>query len=304
METSYVNKITGFVIALVLGAILVGGMLAPTVAGIQDHVGTPVTKYNSDLYNRSTYLEVEDISITFDAATSIFNVNGFEFTFGAQYDGNPLVISKDYSLFMFNTTNRVTLELYETASTTKYVHDLAYDASFEAANGEYTFTYTPKGTTTETTYSNNYTGWSFAECAPDTPKEYVSFYSNGLNTHYISGNVEDMIILSSAITLAGGAGEYYTYRNGVESYTENMDVSWTLDTSNVQTVSGTTDIYSGYAISATVNGTSQQIVVLLPNEVKGHADSGPAYVMFGVITLLAIVMLVVIAANAVRGKYN
>lgn len=304
METSYVNKITGFVIALVLGAILVGGMLAPTVAGIQDHVGTPITKYNSDLYNRSTYVEVDGVDITYTASTSTFNVNGYEFTFGVQYDGNPLVIGKEFSLFMFNSTNRVTIELYTAESTTKYRHDLTYDATFTASNGEYTFNYVPVGTTTPDTYEGTYSGWMFAECAPDTPNEYVLFYSNALNTHYVKDNFDNVVVLSSAVTLSGNIGNYYTYRNGVETYTENMAVEWVLNSDNIQKVAGTTDIYNGYTLTATVNGTPQQITVMLPNEVKGHADSGPAYVMFGVITLLAIVMLVVIAANAVRGKYN
>lgn len=275
-----------------IGVLVFASLLVPVVSDAMTDNGEPITKYNTDLYNRSTYVEVDGVDITYTASTSTFNVNGYEFTFGVQYDGNPLVIGKEFSLFMFNSTNRVTIELYTAESTTKYRHDLAYDATFTASNGEYTFSYVPVGTTTPDTYEGTYSGWMFAECAPDTPNEYVLFYSNGLNTHYVKGNLDDVIVLSSAITLAGNLGEYYSYRNGVETYTENMAVEWVLNSDNIQKVAGTTDIYNGYTLTATVNGTSQQITVMLPNEVKGHAPSGALYDMLGVLPIAVICVLI------------
>lgn len=283
MEISYVNKITGFVIALVLGAIMIGGMLAPTVAGIQETV-QPITKTNESYEYVS--LSNGDVNVTYDTGT--FKVN--DIVQNVPATNGQILFACDYLIVWFNGT-------------------VPYGSYVNQASGirniaAFDITVSESKLTASVTYDNNLTqtvtdqaiSFSFYY---DTTGEY-SVFDMRYTSPYIS---KDADVTAVGTYYTGTNKTFYWYYNGVangvsEDYTYSIDIQKSKTT-------GTNDIYNVTAVTYDISGeTFTPFCMIVPKEIAGHATSGPAYAMFGVITLLAIVMLVVIAANAVKGKYN
>lgn len=291
METSYVNKITGFVIALVLGAILVGGMLAPTVAGIQDTVGDKITKSNQVYtgYYVEPYAEYELI-INADGWTA----NGVNLT-GQNY--RQLIFADTFAL-QANTNTDPTAFGYIIAEgmTTPQYLDVADSAEYTVTFSNNTMTMVKSGT--EAPIFEKEYAWAFAACGPEVPNAWGTITRVGTNDAYI---LNDNQFYLSGYYYTGENDTFYSYHSGTiysGEYAGNV-------TFEKEKVNGTTDIYNITELKVTIGEEEfNPYLILVPLSVTGHATAGAAYVMFGVITLLAIVMLVVIAANAVKGKYN
>lgn len=284
METSYVNKITGFVIALVLGAILVGGVLAPTVAGIQDDITT--LKYA----NSTTLLKMaeseEEITITY--ADSVLKINDVVQTPST----NSTVFASDVfsaDQFQYNG-NWLTRAWYPGVTELKYPS--AFELTFN--NGEVTGSYTIGGTTT--TVEGPY---AYLMYASDNGK-YAQVASAAPGT---SGYIKsDADVILNGLYYTGENDTVYSYVDGVAQTAEEYTITVNIDK---EKVNGTTDIYKISTVTVDIGGESfTPFRYFIPIEVTGHEANNQYSIMFGVITLLAIVMLVVFAANAVKGKYN
>lgn len=285
METSYVNKITGFVIALVLGAIMVGGMLAPTVAGIQTTIGDTVTYDNIQTgytYRLTEKNENITLKITGTGGDIYFNDEAIA------NDGFAIVTD---SVSARASTTAKTLNVTTPTQTLdlRVSWGSKYTVTFE--DGVCTIVDDATSTTKETV---SYT-WMFA---PSDNGEWVTV--TGSSTHYVN-SIND--IICSGYYSTGDNDTGYTVRNGV---TTVSDTTYTAGLNYTLTpVAGTTDVYTVSTFKVVVGEESfDPWFMLIKRDIVGHEASGPFYTMFGVITLLAIVMLVVIAANAVRGKYN
>lgn len=283
METSYVNKITGFVIALVLGAILVGGMLAPTVAGIQDTVGNPITKTNES----QQYMSLSMGDVEMDLTNGALTVNGEEYTF---VNTDRIIFACDSFVIYYNGTNAYGSYVEMQAG----IRNIStFDIS--VVNGVIN---------ASVTYDNNVT-----QSVSDKPIVF-SFYidPNGDYSYFAPQyaqpyvkTIKDLYAFGAYYT--GDNDTYYWYYNGIAGgYSEDYTYAFDATLSKAE---GTTDIYTASDISFSVGDESfTPFSMIVAKAVDGHATAGPAYAMFGVIVLLAIVMLVVISANAVKGKYN
>lgn len=285
METSYVNKITGFVIALVLGAILVGGMLAPTVAGIQTTIGDTVAYDNIQSgYTYRLTEKNENITLKVTGSGGDIYFNGEAITedgFAIVTDSVTVRAATSVKQFMVTTPTQ-SLDL-------RAGWNAKFTITFE--DGTCTIVDDATTTTTETvTYS-----WMFA---PSDNGEWVTVTGN--STHYVN-SIKDIICNGYYSTGDNDTG--YTIRNGIATVS---DTTYTAGLNYTLTpVAGTTDVYTVSSFSIKVDEESfTPWFMLIKRDIVGHEASGPFYTMFGVITLLAIVMLVVIAANAVKGKYN
>lgn len=301
METSYVNKITGFVVALVLGAILVGGMLAPTVAGIQETVGDNVTYTNNIMStNQYRYDYVDGLTLVATASE----------TEGIQYDyvvnGQAITLISDYMIAVLSDGYSMQIgsggQFSCTIPSNPFVTSPTLSPStypivtLTMNNGEWVL----MGGDTEIASGN----YSWLVTYVDNGK-YVA-HNGSVTGAYCHKNPNDFIVYGSTYT-SGELDTYYAFGNGVMNWAVS-DYTVTLNWS-ASKVDGTTDIYKVTTCNITVtDGENTESFTpyrcLYLYEVEGHKTTGPAYAMFGVITLLAIVMLVVVAANAVKGKYN
>ena len=286
METSYVNKITGFVIALVLGAIMIGGLLAPTVAGIQATVGDDITKSNQTL--DSYYRDVKPTDV-FELSSS-----GFEL--------NDVLINKTYRQAVF--ADSFVLQINKPSDTALGYLIGAEDATPTNLIDTNTYTVTFENKTVKvvknddtTVYTKEFE-WAYIITTSADTASWGTISRIGTDTSYI---LNDSQVILSGYYYTGDNKTFYSYKDG-ELYTGSYEGAIEITKSIAD---GTTDIYKITGLEVTVGEESfTPYLTLVPLSVTGHATAGAAYVMFGVLTLLAIVMLVVISANAVRGKYN
>lgn len=299
METSYVNKITGFVIALVLGAIMVGGVLAPTVAGIQD---SQITTYTNNVVANMTFKldGNDDYNLTTSPSVTTWTINGETIN---MYDVGGSIVITDKCRF---DKNGGYLALFDASG--------ARIVNMSAATNKASLDYTASTKTfTVTTYNG------YGDDAEQTNEytysvENILYFIPGGNYGAIqTGGDPDITYYVNELSqvIAGGAyttGDLDTsyFAEGLTVYVGNASYTATSSANSQQVIDGVIK-GSSFAITVTDGEASETFTpytVFVPLKVTGHTDNQIIYnTMFGVITLLGIVMLVVFAANAVRNKY-
>lgn len=305
----FVNKITGYVLTLVLGAILVGGLLIPTVEGIQTNIGEEITLTND---SKIVLREIEDgdvlrLTRTVDSAgvgTDVWDLNGDTLS-------NLDQSSLSWNVGLISDAWYVQIKVQSIVSATAYKMDQAnpssgqidfggagttegvYVTTFTASEGVITYT-SRTGTTIDLPYT-----WGYVICN----YEEGDYYSAETGGAGICKTVEDLILCGAYTT--GDLDTMYAYHGG-ETYVSNSSYTMNVNT-QLTKHSGTTDIYDITTAVIMSDGENEETFtpyrIFLPYEVTGHESSGTYYVMFGVVALLGIIMLVVVAANAIRNKY-
>lgn len=298
METSYVNKITGFVIALVLGAIMVGGMLAPTIVAIQD--GQTTTYTNNTTSNLTFKLDGSD-DYVFESAPAYANY---------KVNGQPAGQSSALDTFIITDKCRCVdnghyFQLFDESGTrisNLNVQNKNVVITYTASTKE--FVYTVYTDLTNTTVDNSYT-YTVENILYYIPGgDYGAIHTGGDPdiTYYV--NEVSQVIAGGAYTSGDLDTSYFA--EGPTVYVGNSSYTGSSTTTTENVVKGVIK-GSGYAITISDGENSETFTpytVFVPLKVVGHTDNQIIYnTMFGVITLLAIVMLVVFAANAVRNKY-
>ena len=307
METGFMNRIIGLVLALVVGGLLVGGLLIPSIEAIQTNVGDEITlKNNSDIVLKSIDDgDVFKLTSTRNADSSktdvwtindkvITNVSGSSLSWNVGLISDAMYIriissgnaSSGATTLMDSTTG---VEQYIGPATTEGV----YTWTWEFVNG--TMTYIDRyGTVVTAPYT-----WGYVVC----PLEDGEYYSAETDGAGICKDTKDLILCGGYTS--GTLDTMYALHNG-QTYTSVSDYTMTVNTTTALH-DGTTDIYD---ITVTVDISGEGITetftpyrIYLPYEVTGHETSGMYYVMFGVISILGIVALVVVAANGIRNKY-
>ena len=307
----FVNKITGYVLALVLGAILVGGLLIPTVEGIQTNIGEEITLTNDSAI---VLREIEDGDVlkcvrtkTSETAFSdawtlndepITNLSGTSLSWNV-----GLISDAIYMQINANSNNAAGIYYNMTLSNPSVLYFGISSSAEVGDTGTSTFTVTTDGNITvvssnRATLTVPYT-WGYVICNLDDG-EYYSAETGGVG---ICKKASDLI-LCGAYT-SGALDTMYSYVNGV-SYVSNSAYTMTVD-ADLTKHAGTTDIYDITTSVIMSDGANDETFtpyrIFLPYEVTGHANTGTYYVMFGVISILGIVAIIVIAANAIRTKY-
>lgn len=288
MENGFMNKIIGLVLVLVIGATLVGGLLAPVVSGIQDTVGDPVTKTNTGP-NDIKYSIVENSEISITNGTNV-TVDGATIT---RTSDVAYLFCTDNAFGWLSQTNSLIFIAGENyAANTTIALDSTKSATISAANG----------TLTISTGGNTYTSAYNWLLVPSSNGEYVQVLTLNNRNYYLDDS-KDVIILGGDYN-SGELDTFYWYYNGETKAQGNKTISVAFEKSLVE---DTIDIYSGHPVVTITEGENSESFTpyrtFVKAEITGHAPSGTYYVMFGVIGLLGIVLLVTIAANAVRSKY-
>lgn len=284
MEIGFMNRITGLVIALVVGGLLIGGLLAPTVAGIQDTVGNKATVTNTGINTAPIeYWDGEAMEYEWDYVNKVLTLND-----------EPLTLTANQMLFGTDT-----FTIWTRANATARL--AALGDTIDVTNSDFSAVINADGTYTLTRGSTVYEGtitWGIYQDENGSANLVQGVRSSA---GYKTSTADDVIILGNLYT-TGENDTYYAYRNGELTVDEQYaDVSSVTISKTL--IDGYTDIYT---TTITVNVGEESFTpyyAVVPKEVHGHETAGPAYVMFGVIVLLGIVMLVVVAANGIRNKY-
>lgn len=307
METGFMNKIIGLVIALVLGGLLVGGLLIPSIEAIQTNVGDEITiTNNSPIVLREAHegdvLKVVR-SVSDGTTTDTWTLNG-EVCLGptGSADTWNVGVMSDGIYFSINSPSNGSIGSWIDIPNNGTLTNISGVIGGVAQSYQITFNadtmVLENVTSTPTTVATSPYSWAYVLC-PFGEGEYCAAMPNG------AGVVKDpnQIILSG-LYYTGDLDTTYCYNK--VAFVGNTDYSMTA---NITTAlhEGTTDIYDANVTVTITDGTNSETFtpyrILVPYEVTGHETSGMYYVMFGVISILGIVALVVVAANAIRNKY-
>ena len=306
METGFMNRIIGLVIALVVGGLLVGGLLIPSIEGM---TATETTFKNEGGFYRMAELsadDTEEYTIYWEKAnTTHLLINGVDFDANGAYGSavTTIVASDSWILRYFSSNSQYGYLQYFNGTTWMGDDSTTKSMEFTASGGSAVLTHV---STTDQTTTKNVTYQYMYAIMPDstddimkkpTQTPYVKgdseIYAMGITSNklfQISGNVDDGV----TVDLLGVSDEVISNlvvnKTAVAGYIDLYVISSiTFD----YTISGTTD-------SATYN------YFIVPYEVTAeksqHLDA-TQIAMFGVVSILGIVALVVVAANGIRNKY-
>ena len=310
METGFMNRIIGLVIALVVGGLLVGGLLIPSIEAIQTNVGDEIKiTNNSPIVLREA--EPGDVlecvrTVSDGVAADAWTLNGEAVVgpTGSADTWNVGILSDGIYLSVNAAANAAVGSWYAMSAATPTPSYLSGGGGSGAHYGivfaEDTITvYGNYGAESPTTITTAQYTWAYVVC-PYGEGEYCAPVAGGVG---IVKNPEQVILCGAYTT--GDLDTMYAYING-ETYVSNSAYTMTANISTA-THSGTTDIYDA-TVSVTISDgadseTFTPYRILVPYEIAGHESSGMYYVMFGVISILGIVALVVVAANGIRNKY-
>ena len=302
METGFMNRITGLVIALVVGGLLVGGLLIPSIEGM---TATEKTFENKGYYDM-TYTETDQLTVVW----SYLNPN--EIT----VNGSPINIPD------FVNPGTVNLVCGDTWFLRWYGEGVGFYCSTSDAGAVPADT-TAQTTLTLTASNGTVTATNDAATPAGMTDTYTFIYVLDPDGQYIMKNANEPVYLKgdSDIYAIGRSAPFGSTLK--MKITGNIDDGFTAETlgSTTTTIddveaiytqeSGFKDLYklSKISIGVSDNGESKTVdytYFIVPSkvtaELTNHMDA-TQIAMFGVISILGIVALVVVAANGIRNKY-
>lgn len=289
METGFMNRIIGLVIALVVGGLLVGGLLIPTVQGMTE---TEKTQINEGA-NYALYESGDTHVITFTETTMI--TDGI---------AQPLPDTSVYgaATVVYGTGGIMRIDSSGTLRFWGYISgDAVADRSMGAATNV-TLTISDDGSIASSgaTIDRGFSG--------------LIMYPNPVGNYALSYNpyiLEDSIIYGAGATNVGGINYGVTWTGDIEGvevtsiYPPDQEITGTV----VNTTNPVTNLLkvSSVVISdATADADFTYTYFFAPKEISYLNPiqlDATQIALFGVISILGIVALVVVAANGIRNKY-
>lgn len=315
METGFMNRIIGLVLALVVGGLLVGGLLIPSIEGM---TATEKTFENEGYFTYDVIDENTDVIISWDAtAPGEVSIGDKTITMPTG-SGNWTIVGSTNFTMRYYTSGTVTgLQCYGSAGYLSANTSNAASGTITINETSMVMTRTNADSTTQTTtYTMGQHGFVINA---DGKGDLMLKYSN--ESAYVKGDSEVYLCGTTFVTGSGtndfvGVFGYGTIDDGLtmSSFYGNTSpntVSFGDVTATYSAVSGYDDLYKLDKFefpltqnSATVTAIYSYFVV--PSEVTAektnHMDA-TQIAMFGVISILGIVALVVVAANGIRNKY-
>lgn len=299
-----INNIIMGVIALMLGAVMIGGALLPSVAAAID-ISDPITLYNEGAghtYREAKSGDVLKLESRYDATTQIktdiWTLNGKsvinddmipEFSWDilmmsdvlwAQVNSSGNASSGSIVLFeQGNGTNR---NYFGAGSTNP---EFIWTISF--TDDTISWTASENDTLIEE-YSLNY-GWCFVPCAI----EDGGYRSSSVDaSNFKMTDINDYVLSGSYTT--GELDTGYWFKDGVFSTSVTTYSGSTSTTSAL--IDGTRDIYNVSATVTITDGSNSETFApyraLVPYEVHGHETNGIMASLFNVLPLVTIAGLV------------
>lgn len=304
METGFMNRITGLVIALVVGGLLVGGLLIPSIEGM---TATEATRTNTGAYFTTPdggehEIIISTDTITYDGKTCIYPDLGL-------YGSATALIGSDWFLRLERSGSGVSFIVAGP--------NQQYDNLGNSTNGNLTITI--NGESVNMTGPTNTIAKSTLQYTIADKGDYVLSHKpyvlenttfiggirnntgNGDIFEIVSGTLNDPAGISTTSCrcysndLGLGAVSSSEYTINLTPVAENLKKLAQIDQTAEITYTGGT---------ATANITIDYVIV--PAKI---VYDNPSYigntnaVIMGVISLLGIVALIVLAANAVKNKY-
>lgn len=305
METGFMNRIIGLVLALVVGGLLVGGLLIPSIEGM---TATEKTFENEGSFfmnpdgETHTYTFGVD-NLTFDGVTVDYPVG-----FGTGNNRNAtLFIGEDWMCRMDAGMIRFILS---------------------GPNN----TYQPVGSVNEKTITATVNGSDFTMTVAEDSSTFTR-----TDLTYMIADKGDYVLCYNPYILANSPliGGVRNNVSGVDTFeivkgntidgfeaiqcrcydfdsTSSTTVTSDTYTINTTPVNGVNDLLKLDSIVQSLDfangksGTMTLTYLIAPAtytvELSQHLDA-TQIVLFGVVSLLGIIMLVVVAANAIRNKY-
>ena len=291
METGFMNRIIGLVLALVVGGLLVGGLLIPSIEGM---TATEKTFENEGIYYMIN--PTEPMHVEFTGGTSwVINDEPLDYT----SIGATNIVVFDDSFIRNNGQIRGTVQTGWT------------DADVIIGNGTITGTANNGNVTVNYTYDTVY-------IATNDKSNWIM--TKPTNTTYILDDSELIGMGLTGVKDASNVDHYITFYVNVNGLTANIttptaSVTVSDISVNATPVNGYEGLYVFTSVtfeatwtdsngSATTNCTYNMVIA--PSQVTAeltHHMDATQIAMFGVISILGIVALVVVAANGIRNKY-
>ena len=295
METGFMNRITGLVIALVVGGLLVGGLLIPSIEGMTD---TETTLENTGVY----YITDDE-----QAHTIVFEPNNLLID-------NEVVNMPSTGEYTILATDKIVMRTYLGGGALQIrgnVSGNVKEGTFTIENGTINGTYIDSGDQSTKTISSEYTDFIIA--TNEKTDMVMKSYAGGA---YLLG---DSVIMGRGVVALQTPTTIYRYMqfNGTIAGGITVDdlPDFTISNVMINTTEATDYIGVSNFVSVTFDvthnnsGTVTQVTftaVVVPAEITAekaqHMDA-TQIAMFGVISILGIVALVVVAANGIRNKY-
>ena len=299
METGFMNRIIGLVLALVVGGLLVGGLLIPTMTATSD--AQTITKTND--YGIFASASDEDLEISCklnadDPTKWDWTVNGDTIQFSVSSEYKPVIITDNIHIGL-DTTGTITVASSSNARFTNQE-----EISITLSEGTLTGTSSVNGEIAHS-YSQTY-DWAFY--ASETG-DYRSFYlttSQDFDVYYT--DINDIYGANFTFT----TNKFYSFHGAAVKY-NNTELTATVNADHVQgtekmnviDVARNTGDYTFVVDNSGTDYTVHPWTWIVPAQAQCNASANsPIYTtLFGVVSLLGIVALVVVAANGIRNKY-
>lgn len=281
-----VKNIVMAVVGMVLAAIMIGGALLPSVASALVVSGDSIEITNAQQNGYPhRYSEVDElelvITVTSDDFEIILNDKVIEKTSGTQ----PMVFSNSMYVELSRDSNS-NITLFFT------LDDLSNSLTITQNTIGVTTCVFNDGVWTLSPYDGEEISGTYDWVITfDEMGEYIAHIGSSLV--YCNSFKKDIVLCGSYNTGELDTG-YYCYKDGilVSNLGYSSELSYDMALAN-----GTTDIYEVSNIECTFSdGTTsesfQPYRYLVKESVDGHADSGPAYALIGVLPIVAIAGLV------------
>ena len=307
METGFMNRMIGLVLALVVGGLLVGGLLIPSIEGM---TATEKTFTNTGYFRMATLEDDDSVILEWDSSEPTkIKTNNTLVDVGASlgsYQSRSIAFAENYLIRMANNGgNSYGIQIWSSGYAIGANSDTAQIVTITIGNG--TITWETTESETDTTFS--YTG----------DMQYI----NPAGSNIMKKSTDEAYLLhTSSIIYAGGISTITAPDTFAGIYLEgtvdditvtpmNNNVAVGEVTVNYTDVAGYEDLVKFDKITFpttyndnVVNQTYNYVVVpyQVTAELSQHLDA-TQIAMFGVISILGIVALVVVAANGIRNKY-
>lgn len=313
METGFMNRIIGLVLALVVGGLLVGGLLIPSIEAM-----TTTEKTITNIGDYYVLENPDDVTITY--ADSVLTINDEIIPVPTAANGYGVSVLSIGNGVLRYTPNG---QLIKWGSITPYSSTPIAEANITISNGTLSGTVTYSGSATPASIAATIDG-DYYVLQESKQKDILTLSTS--KTYVL----EDTIVTSNGVTNVDANAVYGTcvfdvvgsIKDGftVKAYNRNAgtDITENLGIDNITPVytkvDGYKDLYLLDKVTFTTTTDSETPVTtnvqyqyfVAPAEFNAELAqhmTPTEIAMFGVISILGIVALVVVAANGIRNKY-
>lgn len=298
MDNKY--GLIGVVLTVLVGVILIGTVMAPSITAIQMTAGDPVTYTNSGanvgIRDNTAYYEItDDTSLTYVVDSTGITIGETNINYNTTATWGAVVWTDTGYFMVRQSTYAVRCEQYDvetnTSTTTSYTSPVTATISgktltvTDANEAEDTYTFT-EGYCLD--LRENEDGKQLF-MAVDLTQRTGTFYLNSID------QLRCMGIYSS-----GENDCYYSLKNGTFTNTGDFtnDILATLTL-----VDDTTDVYQLESFKLDIGGEQfTPYYTILPLEIDGHSTSGAEYVLYGVVIVLFILVVFMVAVRALMTR--